>query len=547
MRTLYPQRFISYSMGPKGARGSSRARRIERLALCCLAFAVTNCTATLARAQEAGAIDAATAQVQNAAEQGYPLSTSSNISGSVSIEAVLIPPKLSAKVFGKTIGNNYAAIQVTISNRSSDESLVVHSIFIDYSRWLLSGNLPLTNDPCAEMVSQPTAGDTQTANTSTTLSASPDVPGNRLQDWQTRTCPNQIASVESRVVRGQLLDEQPWTNRNWIVRALQAAGSVAAGYTFTISGAHALQSIGAYNGIVVPAAQTFWPDATIGQMNRISDLGFQVNKLIPRQSSDIVVAFFPIDRFLTPGLKARFISSPAIFFSPYAGALDPKTRKEFLEMLAPVISAKELEPLLKLDKLSKIEQGKCLDRGDNTDECMLARVMARVSLNTVRVIVGGTMTIDVDKIPAKIDSVEFAIPAGQTTASMWKTKQDLEGVIHGSFLANGKPSIENADQLGISNLSAVPESSTDKELHFKMSLTNTNGISSTQNKLTFRVAKTAKDNTTVESVPYDYQIPSQPPAAAEDKNSGNAAKPPAPAAPTGSEPAQKSGIPPPSK
>jgi hypothetical protein len=68
-------------------------------------------------------------------------------------------------------------------------------------------------------------------------------------------------------------------------------------------------------------------------MNRISDLGFQTNKVIPKASSDIIVTFFPLDRFLTPGLKELFIKSPALFFSPYALQFDPKGKKEINQLI----------------------------------------------------------------------------------------------------------------------------------------------------------------------------------------------------------------------
>jgi len=110
----------------------------------------------------------------------------------VSIEAALIPPKISTKVFGKSVGNNYAVIEVIISNRSSDASLIVHSVFIDYHRWLLSGYAPVASDgECAQTSTGASGG----AGTSQADQATND-----LHDWQSRTCPNQISSVESRVV-----------------------------------------------------------------------------------------------------------------------------------------------------------------------------------------------------------------------------------------------------------------------------------------------------------------------------------------------------------
>lgn len=500
----------------------------------------------------------ATKTLLDAGKQSFPLTTTTNVSGNVSVQASLIPPKISSKVFGKSVGNNYAVIEVIISNRSSEASLVVHSIFIDYHLWLLSGYAPVFSTPdCSQE--------------GTGASSAPGDDGNPLVSSQSQTCPNQIASIESRVVRGQLLDEQPWTNRNWIIRALQAAGSVATAYSFTISGLHAIQSISAFNGVVIPTAQTFWPDSTIGQMNRISDFGFQVNKVIAKQSSDIVVAFFPLDRFLTPGLKDLFISSPAIFFSPYAAALDPKTKKKFTELVDPILGAQVSQDMLRLNNLKKIANGSCAipdsaahsssaalqansapqpagasnpaspsttssastNSGSDpnslptVDPCDVARILAQVSLNTVRVIVGGSMTVDVDSVPAKLDSVDFVTPDGQTPASLWTKKQTIEGVLRGSFLSGGKIDIANLDKLPISNLEVITARSSDKAIHFHLTLTDAVPAKS---KLTFRVSKTTSGGVTVQSSPLDFEVP-EPPPAAPATNSGAPSTPAPGAAP----------------
>jgi hypothetical protein len=120
----------------------------------------------------------------------------------------------------KEIADNYAAVELTISNRSQDESLIVHSVFIDYSQWALSG-------------SQYLAGNKG---------------GNPLQSWQAETVPNQISSVEYRVARGELLDAQPWTTRNWVMRLLQAAGAVASAYSVSLSEQGIIRGISASAG-----------------------------------------------------------------------------------------------------------------------------------------------------------------------------------------------------------------------------------------------------------------------------------------------------------
>jgi hypothetical protein len=496
-------------------RPRSKCPMSARIALCVGALVLTAAMPQLAKAQAASDDNAAAMTVQKASKQGYPLSSSTNVSGNVSVEAVLLPPKISKRVFGKTVGENYAVIELTISNRSSDASLIVHSVLIDYSGWLLSGYSSRVDGPCTSVTGQSSSMDAKPERAS--LQSSPGC-GNTPGPWQSASTASQVASVETRVVRGELLDEQPWTTRNWVIRALQAAGSIASAYSFTLSGQHAIQSISAFNGQVVPAAQTFWPDATIGQMNRISDLGFQVNKVIPKESSDVIVAFFPIERFLTPGLRKLFMDSPAVFFSPNAIAVDSTVQKQLKHILGSLFDNVEVKDADFGKSLVQIAAGACGDPTNNkwmltglkesaeeatkrlTNACQLETLLNRFSLNTVRMVVGGTMTVDVDSIPATISSVETTPPSA-ALASQWTNGLTASGIIRGSFLSGGTPALVGAPA-GVT-IANVKEGSTDNELHF--TLTVAKG-STAPDKLTFKVTKSGKQNGTIESSTYDYKI-----------------------------------------
>src|SRR5215472_8464531 len=241
--------------------------------------------------------------VKDAAKKGFPLTSTTDVSANISVEAVLIPARIGKAVFGKETSNNYAIIALTISNRRSDESFIVHGVFIDYSQWLLSGGSPYS-------APQPYP--------------TPKKKQNPLPPWQQWTLGNQTDSVENRIVRGELPGRQAWTSLNPVLRALQGAGSIATRVTLVTTSQFRIRGIGAFNGSAIPAARAFWPDAAVAQINRISDFGFQVNKAIPKQSSDIVVAFCPIDRFVPPDLAPLFVSSPAVLFAPLAASLDPK-------------------------------------------------------------------------------------------------------------------------------------------------------------------------------------------------------------------------------
>jgi hypothetical protein len=68
-------------------------------------------------------------------------------------------------------------------------------------------------------------------------------------------------------------------------------------------------------------------------MNLINDVGFRTNTLVPKQAAEVIVCFFPIDRFLTPGLKKLFLKSPAIFFAPLQIVVDRSLEKDVKQIL----------------------------------------------------------------------------------------------------------------------------------------------------------------------------------------------------------------------
>src|SRR5207302_10182514 len=146
--------------------------------------------------------------------------------------------------------------------------------------------------------------------------------------FQASTKKDQVASEEYRVVRSQLLDAKMWSKRNWTMRLLTLAGNLAGAYPFPIASKSFQKELTTFAGVFVPGVNEAWPDGTIQQLNNISDFGFQSNKLIPKQGSDIIVCFFPIERFLTPGFRKLFLKSPAIFFAPLQILTDNEALKD---------------------------------------------------------------------------------------------------------------------------------------------------------------------------------------------------------------------------
>ena len=238
-----------------------------------------------------------------------------SVNGNVHVQAVLIPRVAAHRIFGSEVANNYAVIEINVGNKSPDAALLIHGIFIDYSAWPLSG----------------------TSRMAVQAARSTDV-------FQASNFPSQVASEEYRVVRGEMLDAQTDTLRNRIIRWLTLAGNLAGAFTFSINEEGIVKGIAAATGVGIPGLATAYPDKTIDQLNRISDLGFRSNKVIPKEASDVIVCFFPIDRFLTPGFKRIFLKRPAVFFAPFLLLTDkhPEVQKDLDVAIGDFLSTTDI-------------------------------------------------------------------------------------------------------------------------------------------------------------------------------------------------------------
>jgi hypothetical protein len=437
-----------------------------------------------ATAQTAGNKDTITEKMmKDAAEKGFKLSTDLTVHSNVSVEAVLLPPTVTRGVFGKAVSDRYAAVQLIVSNHSRDAALVVHSIFIDYSQWLFSGvsNRPIPYCTPPTPVSQPHPAAAPSAPTLPECMNPPET-------WQADSKASQIAAAEYRIPRGQLLDNQQWSARNLAVRSLETVGSLAAGYVFAFREPGIAKGVAAFNGNFLPAFRSLFPDSAIDQANRISDLGYRVNKVVPKDSAEIMVAFFPIDRFLTPGIKKLFQKSPALFFVPQAALFDPQAGQLLKDAIQ---SLGTTDAKLRQELLAALQ--------DHTPNKTL-QLLDSLSLNRIRLVVGGVMTVDVDTVPASIESIDFDESAG---AMLWSETGQKKGTIHGRYLSNGNLTILEADQLKITDVAAIADGSNDEALRFQITLTNSVAPGS---KLTFRVDKKDNNQKPVEGSKFEYVV-----------------------------------------
>lgn len=471
------------------------------------------------------------------------------VKANVNAQAVLIPRVDANRIFGKEIANNYAVIQLTIGNKSSDAALIIHGVYIDYARWALSGTRPNAHSITA-----------------------PGSRQERADKFQVATEPSQIASAEYRVVRGQLADAQMWSKRNWTVRLLTFAGSLAGAYAFSIREKGFLRGIDAFSGVFVPGVAQVWPDGTQDQINRLSDFGYRANKVVPQQGSEIIVCFFPIDRFLTPGFRQLFLRSPALFFAPMAMLVDKTIEPDVKKALGDGFGMKDTtldqlrndlpcyaiaQQLLDDDKPSQAEPdeaktGKdkaavvsleksnpkvdtCLENfglkrdamgislkssdKENSDKFrrfLILDYISQMSLNQVKVVVDGVMTLDTTTIAAKIDSVEFdKTESGHsdTDETFWEPGTDggvRTGKIHGSYLTGGEVKISEEKVRQIDEIKTVADGSSDQVLKFSFKLTKAIPLSTNLNFVVSKpVPGTNAESTSPtmrDSAPFEYQV-----------------------------------------
>jgi hypothetical protein len=463
------------------------------------------------------------ATLQNIANQGIPITVTgmpgvNDVSSTISVEAVLLPYRVAKRTFGKEVANKYAVISLTVSNRDPKQGMILHSVFLDYSRWLFSGIF---------------AGMSASAKPHTEL-------------WQQQTQPSQVASAEVRTVRTDFQDAQLWSARNMVIHIATGVGATAASLAFASGSSLFAPSVAAFTGNVVPAIGLVWPDNSQAQLNLLNDIGFRTNRVIPAKSSDVVIAFFPIERFLTPTLQAIYKDAPAAFFNPSEIIFDKPGRSGVGKFMREIESIGVIQPA-PCHSASGQSQGtasvQCalvnsvihyekayeqvkLKAGSGPvanpcalppvaplteDDCTNVDLLNRISLNNIRVVVGGIMTVDVSSVPATISSVRIA---NETQPGAWKSGQKISGTLIGSFLSGGTISINGTgpDQkpLAAAALGAVqPDQTTASDISLPFSLTL--GADVPQGtKLAFTVTKTAQDKSVTTSSPFIYNVSSDP-------------------------------------
>lgn len=404
--------------------------------------------------------------------------------------------------------------------------------------------------------------------------------GTGCTDQQTQsTQPGQVATVGALDVQDQLTSASVFSPRNMVVNGLVLVGQVAQGYAF-IGGMAAAQGIGAYNSAFVPNVEKLWPDRRINQEKNVLSLGYRTDQstAVGKDDHGSYYAFFPLKTFLTPDLTTLFLNNPAAFINPAEVLLDvspgrhrkkDKQTENLRNLLLDLSRDRSLTEAERKDAVVQLLSdlatpcpgASCpYDKTKDPDAATYKRILSEkylfrgASLNSVKIVVRGVMTMDVNAIPPAIDTVTFdnekdgsslwTLPAAkadadngdasksgtssktdeektgaQQVSGSCSASKDLTGVITGKFLTDGTPSIVAISDPSDSKatveayikdklVAPVTGKVTDTSMPFKLTLCKTLASAS---KLTFQVTHSSSDvkdgtSTQTTSNKFDYVV-----------------------------------------
>jgi hypothetical protein len=151
-------------------------------------------------------------------------------------------------IFGLRVAKDYVAVQVVVRNLNQQDEYLLHDV-----------QLAVDTDPCGSF--------------------------SQFDGGRDRLLVRAVA------LRNQFTDP-----RNWAVRILEGVGTVASTAVGFASRDYSL-GLGVFNG-VSPAVRAIFPDYTVDQLNRLSDLAFtssgQTRTVVSKNGVVMFVTFFPV-------------------------------------------------------------------------------------------------------------------------------------------------------------------------------------------------------------------------------------------------------------
>jgi len=223
----------------------------------------------------------------------------------VKVWRTLMAPKNVADAFGKRIAKRYIAMQITIANRNSDYQWLIQDASINLSKLMVN----LQQPGCA-------------ANLNHLLSA-----------LKTESDNPNVTSADLTVLRGVAEKGLVLDGRNLGLRILTGVGTIAGGLTGF--GPSIAPGVAVFNGPVLSAYQSMFPDFTINQLNRLNDSAFIANTVVGKQQARVIVIFLPMEYLLTKDQAKKFYSNPeTVFGCPDLRLLEADADGNFITAVA---------------------------------------------------------------------------------------------------------------------------------------------------------------------------------------------------------------------
>ncbi|HEV7680932.1 MAG TPA: hypothetical protein VGO68_02335 [Pyrinomonadaceae bacterium] len=230
-------------------------------------------------------------------------------------------PNIVEDVFGKRISDRFVAIQVTLANKNSNFQFLIHDVSLDLKN--VFGEEFLQNLEARSREHCKACSDSCMSRTSPGIKESDDDQGARLNQCK-KSCGEcgdahltfELSSLELSLIRGVAEKGQAQDKRNKLLRYLEGAGTVAAGFVGFVGPKYS-DFVALYNGEFLAGYRHVYPDFTINQMNRLSDSAYKSNTLIPKEQARVIVAFIPQAMFLTPEQRKKFRKDPTSLYPDY--------------------------------------------------------------------------------------------------------------------------------------------------------------------------------------------------------------------------------------
>jgi hypothetical protein len=246
----------------------------------------------------------------------------------IAVWRTLMAPKNVADAFGRRIAKRYIAIQLTVANRNTEYQWLIQSASVELRR--LASSLKVNGGVCQD-------------NMTRLLDAI-----NAAGALGPTSGPASVSSADLSVLRGVAEKGQAMDPRNLTLRLLTGAGTIAAGLLgVTTFGPAFAPSVAAFNGPLLTAYQSMFPDFTVNQLNRLNDSAFLANTIVGKQQAKVIVIFIPMEYLLTKGQASAFYRDPnSVFACPDLRLLDAGVNGNFIETVlpTPVITSITITP-----------------------------------------------------------------------------------------------------------------------------------------------------------------------------------------------------------